>query len=69
MYPIKPQPNPHFYTVPEVAEILRIGRGRAYELAKIKYFPVMKIGGRVRVPKAKFHEWLEKQSEVVTTAG
>lgn len=65
MYPIKPQENPHLYTVPEVAEILRIGVGRAYELAKTKGFPVVKIGSRVRVPKARFYEWLDKQCEVI----
>jgi excisionase family DNA binding protein len=62
MYPIRPQENPHLFTIPEVAEILRIGEGRAYELAKQKLFPVIKIGSRVRVPKQKFFEWLENQA-------
>jgi excisionase family DNA binding protein len=64
MYPIKPQENPHLYTIKEVAEILRIGVGRAYELAREKTFPVVKIGSRVRIPKNRFHEWLDKQCEI-----
>jgi len=63
LYPIRPQENPYLFTIPEVAEILRIGEARAYELAKQKYFPVIKIGSRVRVPKQKFFEWMEKRSE------
>lgn len=63
MHPVKPQANPHLYTIPEVAEILRCGVGRTYELAKAKTFPVVKIGSRIRVPKNKFHEWLDSQSQ------
>lgn len=60
----KPQENPHLYTIQEVAEVLRIGKARAYEMAREKAFPVVKIGSRVRIPKNRFHEWLDKQSQV-----
>lgn len=48
------------YTIPEVAKILRIGKVKAYELAKLKEFPVIKIGRNLRVPIAPFNDWLNK---------
>ena len=50
---------PDFLTVEETAEILRIGRNQAYELARLwratggeRGVPVVKFGHRLRVPKA-----------------
>ncbi len=45
----------------EIAEILRINKTKAYELAKREDFPAMKLGNRIIVPKAAFKKWLEDQ--------
>jgi Helix-turn-helix domain len=50
---------PDFLTLEETAQILRIGRNQAYELARIwratggeRGVPVVEFGHRLRVPKA-----------------
>jgi excisionase family DNA binding protein len=55
---------PDFLTVDEAAEILRIGRSRAYELTKMwretggaQGIAVVQLGRQLRVPKA----WIMKQ--------
>ncbi|HYE10514.1 MAG TPA: helix-turn-helix domain-containing protein [Patescibacteria group bacterium] len=48
-------------TIPEVAQILRIGRGKAYELAKISFFPVIKIRRAYRIPANAFWKWYNSQ--------
>jgi excisionase family DNA binding protein len=45
-------------TVKEVAAILRISRGSAYEAAKRKEIPTIKIGRRLLVPSAAFEGML-----------
>ena len=37
-------------TVPEMAQMLGIGRIKAYELANIKGFPAIRLGKRIVVP-------------------
>jgi len=48
----------HFYTIPEVAELLRISNQRAYELARTGLFPATKLGRQVRVEESKLKEWI-----------
>jgi excisionase family DNA binding protein len=50
---------PDFLTIDEAAEVLRIGRNQAYELARVwratggeRGVPVVEFGRRLRVPKA-----------------
>ncbi|MGI6035706.1 MAG: helix-turn-helix domain-containing protein [Limnochordia bacterium] len=50
------------YNVPEVATLLDINVISAYELAKRKDFPAVRIGRRIVVPKEAFHRWLDKQA-------
>lgn len=46
-------------TVPEMAEILRIGRNAAYELIYQKNFPVLRLGPKkIRVPKTELLKWI-----------
>jgi len=47
------------YTVPEIAEILRISKSNAYDLCKSSEFQVIHIGRTVRVSKKSFDEWLD----------
>lgn len=52
------------YNIPEIAVLLDINVVKAYELAKRKDFPTVRIGRRILVPKQAFHRWLEGQATV-----
>lgn len=45
-------------TVPEVAEILRINKSKAYELSHRDNFPAFNIGRRIVIPREAFFNWL-----------
>ena len=47
-----------FYTVPEVASILRMSNGNVYTLVKQDKIPNVKIGRRYVIPRKLFNEWL-----------
>ena len=49
---------PLMLSVPEVAAVLGISRAGAYELARSKGFPALKIGSRIVVPKENFIGWI-----------
>ena len=53
---------PLFLNAPTVAKILGISRSSAYELMHDKGFPALQIGSRIVVPKEKFREWVEQQT-------
>ena len=55
---------PLMLSVPEVGEVLGISRASAYELVRSKGFPKVKIGNRIVIPKGKFIQWIEDQTEV-----
>ena len=46
------------FTVDDVAKILGISRGLAYESARRGDFPVIRIGKRLLIPRAAFEGWL-----------
>jgi len=51
------------YTIPEVAKLLGVNVITAYNLAKQKGFPAVRIGQkRIIVPKAALERWLERQA-------
>lgn len=52
---------PLMLSVPEVAAVLGISRAGAYELARSKEFPAIKIGTRIIVPKEKLIAWVERK--------
>ena len=52
--------------VPEVAEVLRIARSRAYELVGSGEIPSVRIGRSVRVSRKELDRWLEEQHEPST---
>ena len=45
-------------TVEEAAELLRIGRGSAYELGRIGRLRAVKIGRRILIPSDAINEFL-----------
>ena len=49
------------YTVEDIAKILGIGRTAAYSLVHSGVFKMVRIGSSIRVSKASFDDWLDKQ--------
>ena len=45
----------------EVAEQLRIGRSKAYELIASGQIPSIKVGASVRVPADALRRWISEQ--------
>jgi excisionase family DNA binding protein len=52
-----------YLKVPEVAEVLRIARNRAYELVAEGEIPSVRIGRSVRVSRKELERWLEEQRQ------
>ena len=52
---------PLMLSVPQVADVLGIGRASAYELARSEGFPTITIGSRIVIPKDKFIAWVEEK--------
>lgn len=52
------------YTVPEIQDILGIGKNSAYSLVKSGAFRTVRIGGCIRVSKKSFDKWLDEKSQV-----
>ncbi len=48
------------YTVDEVAKMLGISRGLAYEMVNRGELPSIRLGRRVLIPCRAFHRWLEE---------
>ena len=49
------------YTGGEIAKILGIGRTSAYKLIRSGQFQTVRIGSAIRISKASFDDWLDKQ--------
>jgi excisionase family DNA binding protein len=56
------------YSVDEVAELLGIARGVAYECVRNGSIPATRVGRRWLVPRKRFHAWLEGAG-TASTAG
>ena len=57
--------TPKFLTVPETAEILRIGRSAAYELCQQSEhngFPCVREGHKIRIPYHALMNWIDQQT-------
>ncbi len=46
--------------IPEAAELIGLGRSKAYELAATGEWPTVRIGRAVRIPLAGLREWVAK---------
>lgn len=53
---------PLFLNASLVAQVLGVSISTAYELMHEPDFPVLRVGGRMVVPKEKFIRWTEEQS-------
>lgn len=54
---------PEVYTVAEVADLLGLALGGAYELVRDGTVPARKLGGRWVIPKKRFHAWLDGEDQ------
>ncbi len=59
--------EPVTYSVEEVAKMLGIARGKAYEHVRNGDIPSIRMGRRLLIPRARFHAWLNGQTR--PTAG
>ncbi len=51
------------YTVPEAAPFIRSGPRALYKLIEEGIVPHIKIGGKIIIPKAAFHRWLDSAGQ------
>ena len=51
------------YTVTEMAQVLNIGRNKAYELVKTEGFPAIYIGSTIRISIEALKRWLNDYDE------
>ena len=56
-------PEKRVYNVDEIAEILDISRGSAYELIREGLFRTVRIGSAIRVSRQSFDDWLDNQNQ------
>lgn len=57
--------EPQFYTVPEVADIMRLSQGRVYEAIRQRLMPAVRIGRQVRIERGAFHDWVDRGGAVL----
>ncbi len=53
---------PLFLNAAIVAKVLGVSPSSSYELMHEPGFPVLRIGNRMVVPKAKFQKWVEQHT-------
>ncbi len=62
---MKRTPTPSAYmTVTEIKNYLNISQSAAYGLTHSKGFPVCRLGGSIRIPRAAFMAWVEQKSSI-----
>ena len=54
---------PLFLNAELVAQVLGVSISSAYELMHEEAFPSVRVGSRMVVPKEKFIQWVERQTE------
>jgi excisionase family DNA binding protein len=54
------------YTVDEVAALLGVARGVAYDNVRNGLIPAVRVGRRWLVPRSRFHAWLDATSSAAT---
>ena len=59
--------NRSVMSVTEAAELLRISRALAYELARSQRLPVVRLGRRLVVPRKALVFWLEQSCGLAGT--
>lgn len=57
------------YTVDQVAALLGIARGVAYESVRNGEIPATRVGRRWLIPRKRFHAWLDGETKQTTAIG
>jgi excisionase family DNA binding protein len=50
------------YTIPEVADYLKMSKSKVYDLVKRQEIPFIRIGRNVRIRQSDLLEWLEEMT-------
>ena len=53
-----------FLTIPEIAELLRVSRARAYQLVRLGVVPAVRLGRQVRVEEGALRHWIEREGSM-----
>jgi excisionase family DNA binding protein len=61
--------EPELLTLKEAAEVLRVSKSTAYELARTHRIPAVKIGAAWRVPRRTLLAHIEAQAEEAVRDG
>jgi len=61
-----PLPGDKVFTIPEVANYLKISKSKIYYLVSRKQIPHLKVGRNVRIRESDLLKWLELQIEKVS---
>lgn len=51
------------YSVEQVAEMLGVARGVAYEQVRSGEIPAIRVGRRWLIPRTRFHAWLDGEMQ------
>ncbi len=54
-------PDDTIFTVPEVAEYLKISKSKIYYLVSRNEIPHIRIGRNVRIRRTDLHKWMERK--------
>lgn len=60
------------YTVKEIQAILKVSQPTAYRIVESGEFQYVRVGGRIRVSKRSFDEWLDRRgigTDIIDTTG
>lgn len=60
--------DPRFFTLDEVAEILRVSKRTIHRMIQQRKMPAFKVGGQWRIPETRFREWIERKENLVSEA-
>lgn len=60
--------DPRFFTLEEVAEILRVSKRTIHRMIQQRKMPAFKVGGQWRIPETRFKEWIEQRENLASEA-
>ena len=55
--------NDQIYTIPEVAEYLKMSKAKVYNLVQIREIPHIKIGRNVRIRLSELEKWINSNAK------
>jgi excisionase family DNA binding protein len=54
--------NEMIYTIPEVAQYLKLSKSKVYHLVQTGQLPHIRIGKNVRVKESVLNKWIDQQA-------